>query len=201
MCDVCSVNDCTCEHQVHGLMLLVGVIVLLIWRTRFLPFEMCRLLETLCCGPWWFESKCPLPGSTYWQVQTAIRVWPLIDSLISSGLLEFLFSFKIIWLTMIWIRPVGRGQFLLLFKERFIFSLVNIILSSWYDGRWVERKHQSALYTVKWYINVWYQIKIDGIGTSKTPVKSCYSKVKVRWVCILWAHTSWEAAQGTLTST
>lgn len=49
---------------------------------------------------------------------------------------------------------------------------------------------------VKWFINIRYQIKLDGVGRSKPPVKSYYLKVKIRTVCIPWAHTSWEIAQG-----
>ena len=44
-------------------------------------------------------------------------------------------------------------------------------------------------------------MKLDGVGRSKPPVKSCYLKVKIRSVCIPWAHTSWEIAQGILSCT
>lgn len=57
---------------------------------------------------------------------------------------------------------------------------------------------QSALYTVKWFINIRDQIWLDRVGRSKPPVKSCYLKVKIRSVCIPWAHTSCEIAQSIL---
>lgn len=71
-----------------------------------------------------------------------------------------------------------------------------ILTSCWRDEWLSEKICQSAMYTVKRFINIRHQIKPDGVGRSKPPVKSCYLKVKIRSVCIPWAHTSWEIAQG-----
>lgn len=71
-----------------------------------------------------------------------------------------------------------------------------ILASFWCDGWPREKICQSALYTVTWFINIRDQIRLDRVGRSKPPVKSCYLKVKIRSVCIPWAHTSWEIAQG-----
>lgn len=71
-----------------------------------------------------------------------------------------------------------------------------ILTSYWCDKRTSEKICQSALYTVKWFINIRHQIKLDRVGRSNPPVKSCYLEVKIRSVCIPGAHTSWEIAQG-----
>lgn len=82
-------------------------------------------------------------------------------------------------------------------KEPHYFGPKTKILASHWCDKWSSEKIcQSALYTVKWFINIRDQIRLDGVGRSKPPVKSCYLKVKIRSVCIPWAHTSWEIAQG-----
>lgn len=70
------------------------------------------------------------------------------------------------------------------------------LASHWCDEWPSEKICHSALYTVKWFINIRDEIRLDRVGRGKPPVKSCYLKVKIRSVCIPWAHTSWEIAQG-----